>query len=364
MRMVAGFHQWARRQWRAHWPEWLAGEREPSSWPLHPPKEAEIAADPDGAARWVREWGEAEREGIAVEWAERRWAGVGRQRLPARASAPAAVMAELAGEAVTWARAETAAAHLTAAWPATSGAIQAVARRLGALDDAEVPRLLTVLGWLEAHPGSGLWERELPVPGVDTKWFERHRAVVLPLAEAIGAGGLRRRGVGFRVRMLDPGLAPGPASFSVGVEELRALDVTPGRVLISENVTVLDTLPPVPGAVAVHGMGFAAPTLAEVGWIERAQQIYWGDLDTHGLAILGQVRAALPRVSSLLMDRATLAAHLDRAVPEPRPFRGEIGYLTAGELEALAALRAEGLRLEQERIPRQAVAAALRPLAG
>ncbi|NHB84481.1 hypothetical protein G7085_07320 [Tessaracoccus sp. HDW20] len=44
---------------------------------------------------------------------------------------------------------------------------------------------------------------------------------------------------------------------------------------------------------------------------------------------------------------------------EPRPYRGEIGHLNLEELAALALLRRDDLRLEQERIPREVVAAAV-----
>lgn len=127
-------------------------------------------------------------------------------------------------------------------------------------------------------------------------------------------------------------------------------------MLICENAT---TLPALPGTVAVHGMGFAAPLLAEVPWIRSAYVQYWGDLDTYGFQILGQVRRVLPGVESVLMDAATWRAHEGLSVPEPRPFRGVIGYLTAGELAALALVRAGDRRLEQERIPRTAAAAVL-----
>ena len=59
-------------------------------------------------------------------------------------------------------------------------------------------------------------------------------------------------------------------------------------MVVCENRTSVLTLPALPGTVAVHGMGFAAPSLAEVPWLaEAATLLYWGDLDTYGLTILG-----------------------------------------------------------------------------
>jgi hypothetical protein len=40
--------------------------------------------------------------------------------------------------------------------------------------------------------------------------------------------------------------------------------------------------------------------------------VYWGDIDSHGLAILSGVRATVPHVRSVLMDLDTLRVHADR----------------------------------------------------
>ncbi|MHA6524042.1 Wadjet anti-phage system protein JetD domain-containing protein [Tessaracoccus sp. G1721] len=367
MRTVDDLAAWAARQWRANWPGWLADPDQPApSWPLHPPASREIAADPDGVAREVGRWVAAEAEaGVEVQWVERRSGAFGTQRLPARVTVEPAAMALLAGEGHTWARAVQAAGMLRRAWPDLDlGApVRSAATRLGKLGEEDVTRLLAVLGWLEAHPDSGLWERELPVTGVDSKWLERHRGLVDALHAGIvgGAAGLRRHGPVFHVRYLDPTLAEGPREFAVGISAVAALPVAAGRVLLVENLTSLLALPELRGTVAVHGMGFAAPSLAQVPWIRGAEEVwYWGDVDTYGLLILGQVRAALPTVRSILMDPATLQEHRQWAGPEPSPFRGEIGFLTADEHRTLSALREGDLRLEQERIPRAHAHAALR----
>lgn len=370
MRTDADFRAWAIRQWRSHWPEWLAAlvggaEAQPRSLPLHPPTERETADNPDAVAAWVGQWQRlAAVDGVQVEWVDKLWPARGTQRLPQRVSASPVALARLAGQAETWQRAATAAGLVADAWPEVdlAEAVRSSARRFGALMEPDVVRLLAVLGWLAAHPDSGLWERELPVPGVHTKWLEQNRPLVEPLFSAITGrddSGLRRTAVRFRVRALDQLLVAGADDFSVELAGLQRLQVAPVRVLICENATTLGTLPRLASTMAVHGMGFAAPALAEVPWIRAAEVWYWGDLDTYGFQILGQLRAALPGVMSVLMDVATWQAHEGFAVAEPRPFRGEIGYLTSSELATLALVRGGDRRLEQERIPRQAAAAAL-----
>lgn len=376
MRSVTHFRAWAGRRWRADWPHWLARQAsasptEPSDaarvrWLLlHPPTEAVMADDPEAVVRWVRDWQRQElADGIEVRWVIRAWRDYGTQRLPERATGSPAALAELAGEADTWQRALDAATQVQAAWPDVdfTAPFTAAARQLAALPEPDVVRLLAVLAWIAAHPASGLWERELPVVGVHTKWLEQHRWLVEQLSHAITGlpgTGLHRPAVRFRVRLLDTSLWSGANDFTATLEELRLLTLTPRRVLVCENATTVGTLPALPATVAVHGMGFAAPVLTEVAWIRDADLWYWGDLDTYGFQILGQLRAAAPSVRSVLMDADTLVSNEQLCVDETRPFRGEIGHLTAGELEALALVRIGDRRLEQERIPRQAVHAAL-----
>lgn len=75
--------------------------------------------------------------------------------------------------------------------------------------------------------------------------------------------------------------------------------------------------------------------------------LYWGDLDTHGFAILNRVRAHLPFVRSILMDRATLFAHEDRWGMEERPTSASLSRLDA---DLVTDRHGSSVRLEQERI--------------
>ena len=102
--------------------------------------------------------------------------------------------------------------------------------------------------------------------------------------------------------------------------------------------------------MAIHGQGLAVTELAVVPWIAGGRVLYWGDLDTYGFRILSMLRQVLPSVESVLMDRHTLERYASLAVTEPSPYRGDITHLTRTENDALRAIRAADLRLEQERI--------------
>ena len=85
-----------------------------------------------------------------------------------------------------------------------------------------------------------------------------------------------------------------------------------------------------------------------------AECIYWGDLDTHGFAILNRARAALPNVVSVLMDEPTLLRNRDLWVEEKNPCTLELFLLTAAEQAVYQGLRQHrwglNVRLEQERL--------------
>lgn len=117
--------------------------------------------------------------------------------------------------------------------------------------------------------------------------------------------------------------------------------------------------------MVVFGQGFKVSTIDAVSWFAEREVIYWGDIDTHGFAILDLVRRRLPSVRSILMDRATLVAHLDHVGIEERPMRGPLLHLNATEAATFNDLVEDRyghhVRLEQERIRFSAVRRALGP---
>ncbi len=146
-------------------------------------------------------------------------------------------------------------------------------------------------------------------------------------------------------------LAGSPRRFATSLEELTTLPLNPARTLILENKEGLYALPPLADTVAVHGSGYTVHELAEVPWVVGSEVWYWGDLDSHGFAILDRLRRHLPHVRSLLMDQATLDRWRGLAVREQSPTFTEVSHLTGSEAAVLGSLREGDLRLEQERIP-------------
>ena len=96
---------------------------------------------------------------------------------------------------------------------------------------------------------------------------------------------------------------------------------------------------------------------------KRCRLHYWGDIDTHGFAILDALRARFDHVESFLMDRATLMAFESLWGTEGRPIHRDLPRLTSEERALYDDLRdhriGRSFRLEQERIGFVWVASAL-----
>ena len=120
------------------------------------------------------------------------------------------------------------------------------------------------------------------------------------------------------------------------------------------NETNFLALPRIPGAIVIFGSGYGWGALAQARWLERCAIHYWGDIDTHGFAILDQLRKYFSHVASFLMDRASLDAHASFWGREDKPQRGDLHRLTPEESCLYNDLRdnriREGLRLEQEHL--------------
>ena len=249
----------------------------------------------------------------------------------------------------------------------------------------EFERLLDIVDWLRAHPRPGIYLRQVDLPGVHSKFIEAHRGVlaewldlVLP-AEAVdtrhtgvahfGARyGFRDKPAHIRFRPLDPAMAllPGPRlpDLSLDADNFAALDISVQRVFITENETNYLAFPPFAGSLVIFGSGYGWEALARARRLADCPIHYWGDIDTHGFAILDRLRSHFPHVRSLLMDRATLLAHEAFWGRESAPLREDLRRLTETERALYEDLRDNrlrpGLRLEQERIGFGFVEAALR----
>lgn len=310
--------------------------------------------------------------GFSLEWREINHRQIGRNQIPAAA----VITTEGDGLALIGKRREAArfrelAAHAGAAFPQLVPWF--ALRPLRTLELAEEwTRLLGVLGWIKAHPRPGVYLRQLDVPGVDTKFIERHKGVLGELLDLILAPdtietaatgvskfeqrfGFKSRPSLIRFRMLDPSLfLHGLSDLTVTAEEFARIEPPVRRIFVTENEINGLVFPDIPRSLVIFGLGYGLDRLAETHWLHGKDIWYWGDIDTHGLAMLDQMRSRFPQARSLLMDKATLLAHQALWGKEDSPTSRELLRLTPEETELYEDLRcdrlAPSLRLEQERI--------------
>jgi hypothetical protein len=249
------------------------------------------------------------------------------------------------------------------------------------------PRLLEIVAWLLKHPRPLVYLRQIDLPGVHTKLIERHRGVLAEMLDLVlpedsvdpthtGVSGFCRR-YGFldkpqrvRFRLLDPDirLLPVQADQDVTLTQaaFAALDLPVTRVFITENEINFLAFPGVSGAMVLFGAGYGFDSLATAHWLHGKEIYYWGDIDTHGFAILNQLRGVLPHAVSFLMNRQTLLAHRSLWGVEARPETADLSRLNHGESELYDQLRrnhwGDRVRLEQERVGFDYLSEALRGL--
>ncbi len=239
-------------------------------------------------------------------------------------------------------------------------------------------QLLAVLEYFKAHPRPRRYLRELDIPDVDTKFIEKHTGlinqlldIVLP-ADAIdntitglaSFGFERRYGLKYdepliRFRWLDAELARdygGLDDLSIPLSQFLTLNPNCKCVFITENKINGLSIPAQPQSMVIFGLGYGISMLKQASWLEQKEFFYWGDIDTHGFAILSQLRSYFPRVQSLLMDQETLLRFRPLWVKEDSTKRAvtDLTALTTAEYELYDLLRSdyfgECVRLEQERI--------------
>ncbi|WP_193044287.1 Wadjet anti-phage system protein JetD domain-containing protein [Mycolicibacterium baixiangningiae] len=331
--------------------------------PLRGPTSREIGDDITAVREWVAALDRDSRDGsrYALEWKSLGGRHFGRNSLPARAIISTHDQAwRLLGVTPMVCRfdelLESAQRH-----PPIHDWIVAHPHR--ALELApELPRLVAAYEWLDDHRHSQRYLREISAPGVDTKFVERRRTDLAAMlgVSPTGTGfladlGLRPKPTLVRLRPAPLLGLPAPLTeLAVRSEELAQLDVRPRIAVIIENeISYLSAEVPDRGVV-IWGKGFEVDRIGRLPWLAGVRAVYWGDIDTHGFAILDRLRAWLPEVASVLMDRATLVSHRDRWVSEDRPAKSVLTRLTPDELDLYRDLvedsLAERVRLEQERI--------------
>lgn len=358
--------------------EWLAtsgnGEQlEVSPWSLEVnlgiPSENQVLKQLEDVRAWVAAW-QAWGGAGSLSWGERRWRTLGTQRVPEKlVLASPAEVAQWVGEADRWDRAQLRYRELLGRRPRLASKLVRYFDLLADYSEVDYRRLVDMVAWIEKNPVSNLYPRQLPVAGLDSKWVEGRKGVLAELVDTLqgessGEGdffqrcGLKAPPKLIRLRILDDNLRQsvgGLGDISAPWEQLAELNIPAVNVIIVENLQTGLAIGDLPESVVIMQLGYSVDVLGRLPWVAKANCIYWGDLDTHGFAILNRARTYLPELKSILMDEETLRSHQDLWVEEKAQHGAEkLPLLSDREQEVYDAIKrnvwGQNVRLEQERI--------------
>jgi hypothetical protein len=243
------------------------------------------------------------------------------------------------------------------------------------MEYAEVwDRLLKVCHYFMVYPKPNLYIRELEIEEVDSKFIEQYKRVLDKLLETIlepsfynaeitkisNYGFEKKYGLKYdlptiRFRILDSNqYICGLDDLSLPLNLFKTLDLACKNIYITENKINGLSFPQRKDSIVIFGLGYGIESLKDVVWLQNKNIYYWGDIDTHGFAMLSQVRGYFPCTESILMNEESVMRFKHLAVSEGKPFKGELLNLTEEEQIVFERLKddyyGEALRIEQERI--------------
>lgn len=365
----------------------------PSLFPLEirfrTPGGKEILEKYDAVRQWIRTLRRHSKEtrpqGYDIVWRHIRHRTLGQQQLPRR------ILFSTAGDWLFYIQKEKAHRDFTNMVTQTRASLPELLpylsqQPLKALKQAACwPDILSVCRWFKTHPVPRKYIRQLDIVGVDTKFIETRKAVLMDLLPLVLDAAHHRSAItglaqhGFerkfglkydpplvRLRLLDPALIQnGFSDITVPLAELAQADPGANTIIITENKINGLAFPPLKQALVIFGLGYGVDMLPDIPWLGNKDIVYWGDIDTHGFAILSQIRGYFPNVRSILMTRNTLMDHkaLWGAEDPAKRYAGDLSHLTSEEYDLFVELKqnkwSTQLRLEQERVRFSALQEAL-----
>ncbi|MGN0902567.1 MAG: DUF3322 domain-containing protein, partial [Succinivibrio sp.] len=174
-----------------------------------PTKDEDVVANKDEFIRFCADWHKEITAG-KVDFIEKTYPDIGTIEVPIH------LVFEKIDEIATWAghlvEYHTAKTRLIALQHDLPDLIEAAMENihyLTTLDDVDFQRFVQVCKWLITHKNSSALIRQIPVRGVDTEWFEKHRYLILNfLRDYLELNPLRKD-------LLQLGLVPPPSTVRV-----------------------------------------------------------------------------------------------------------------------------------------------------
>lgn len=365
-----------RTRYQRSWRDWLLGELPGlMSWPLNGPVADEFFRDPDRVGKDLLVWRRwAEANPLVRLRGKQLRTRLGNQESLTHLEVPD-IEALVSLDPVLDRHWRTAVKRFRALSElgASPSSLRTCVAQIVELPEQDFRVLVEASRWFAAHPSSGYTVRQVPIPGMHTKWLARHRRFVMASLNLPGANdtdsddlsqseldplGLRALPQTVALILADPSdqhQYGGLRHLQAPVAEAARLNLQPAHVLIVENKESAMIVPDTPGLVVIHSLGNNLEPLVALPWLEDAECWYWGDLDRAGMTLLSRARAKIPKVKSLLMDSATFDAHEWLAVRDEEKADRPGENLDEQE-QAISTRLWNGsgthIRLEQERVSR------------
>tara|TARA_X000001388_G_scaffold73659_1_gene65668 strand:- start:866 stop:2083 length:1218 start_codon:yes stop_codon:yes gene_type:complete len=216
--------------------------------------------------------------------------------------------------------------------------------------------------------GEGLFLRQLPIEGVDTKFLEssRHASLLFNLyqiehRESFNGGTITARNLpellkveslptsGLRVRF-SPNYQPQYANLptvKLDYRDLMQMNILESNVLIVENETSVFQVRAFDDLLIIGGAGYSLEFL-NAPWLKSRKLAYWGDMDSDGMNMMNQVLNVYPNTTVLMMNEQTYKRFEKEKVEDPN--YGKFDHDFQNQYEYFLCKEAAGNRLEQEYI--------------
>lgn len=348
---------------------WIKAQAQwPISFNLGVPTEKQAQQYLSQFKQWQKNWYQWQGGG-EINWVIKQWHNLGQQRVPEKITFHhcESIISSI-GQIENWQVIKTRYNHLVTEWPILEDLLHRYYEQLSAYSNIDYERLLSVINWFINHPTSNIYLRQIPIADIDTKWIEQRKNLLIdvlrklknchdPSIDFYQLAGLRSEPNLIRIAIKDRQLREKVACLSDFIavpNELNQLPINPKNVFIIENLRSGMAMPDLTDTVVIMGLGYAVDVLQQIEWLKQANCFYWGDIDTHGLAILNRVRQYIPHIKSMMMDRETLMKMRPMWGHETKPSTGKLTYLNLEEQQLYQDLQhnklGQNIRLEQERI--------------
>lgn len=242
------------------------------------------------------------------------------------------------------------------------------------------PDLLKVCNCFLSKPKPDVYIRQLPVD-LHTKFIEQNESVIISLLDFLIPDAIRddsdksisRRYYlkydqpTIRLKILDKNLhIAGLSDLRIPLTDFENLHISCNNIILTENKMNFLALPGLPSTVAIwSGGGFMIGHLKNTNWLKNKNIFYWGDLDAHGFLMLHQMRTYFPQTTSVMMDWQTFELFKEEGLVSGKKINTEnLDTLTTVEGKMFRFLKANNLRLEQEKIRQEYVDGVFKGLLG